>query len=252
MTPRVRLALFGTAALAVLPALFHVLPHLPRFGDHPTPYGDAVTASAPVARQTQNIVTALNFDYRGFDTLGEEFILLCAVTGVTVLLRGARGEETSARPGQVDGRPVLPPSESVTLISRVLGLMILVLGLSIAIHATSTPGGGFQGGVVIASGFLLVLLGEGYRGWRGVIRSEFMDGLEAFGAMLFAVCGFAGLCVGMPFMTNVLPLGTAGSVWAGGLTLVINAGVTCAVGGGFAVLFLEFLEETRVDPGAEE
>lgn len=252
MTPRVRTALFGVAALATLPALIHVLPHMPKFGDHPLPYGDAVTASAPVARQTQNVVTALNFDYRGFDTLGEEFILLCAVTGVTVLLRGARGEETSARPGQVDGRPILPPAEAVTLISRILGVIVLVLGLSISIHATSTPGGGFQGGVVIASGFLLVLLGEGYRGWRAMMRSEVMDGIEALGAMTYVACGFAGLCVGVPFMTNVLPFGTAGSVWAGGLMLVINAGVTCAVCGGFAVLFLEFLEETRVDPGAEE
>lgn len=250
MTPRTRTILFAVAAVAILPALAHVLPHMPHFGDHPLPYGDAVTASSPVARQTQNIVTALNFDYRGFDTMGEEFILLCAVTGVTVLLRGTRGEETSARPGVVDGRPVLPPGEPVTLITRALGVITLLFGLSVSLHATSTPGGGFQGGVVIASGFLLTFLGEGYKGWRALIRSEVMDMLEAVGAMLFVACGFAGLVMGTPFMTNVLPLGTAGSVWAGGLMLVINAGVTCAVAGGFAMLFLEFLEETRVDPGA--
>lgn len=252
MTPRARLALFGTAALAVLPALFHVLPHLPRFGDHPTPYGDTVTASAPVARQTQNIVTALNFDYRGFDTLGEEFILLCAVTGVSVLLRGVRGEQTSARPGRVKGRPILPPGEAITLITRLFGVVTLVLGLSIALHATSTPGGGFQGGVIIASGFLFTFFGEGYSGWRALIHSEVLDAVEAAGALLYVACGFAGMYFGLPFLTNVLPFGTAGSVWAGGLMLVINAGVTCAVLGGFGVLFTEFLEETRIDPGASE
>jgi multicomponent Na+:H+ antiporter subunit B len=251
MTPRVRTALFAVAALGIMPALIHVLPLLPAFGDHPSPYGDAVTASAPVARQTQNIVTALNFDYRGFDTLGEEFILLCAVTGVTVLLRGTRGEETSARPGQVDGRPVLPPGEAITLITRLFGVVTLVFGLSLSLHATSTPGGGFQGGVIIASGLLMVYLGEGYRGWRAMVRSEVMDAFEALGALVYVACGFAGVYYGLPFMTNVVPLGTAGSVWAGGLMLVINAGVTCAVMGGFAVLFIEFLEETRVDPDAE-
>ena len=215
------------------------------------PYGDAVTASSPVARQTQNVVTALNFDYRGFDTLGEEFILLCAVTGVTVLLRGSRGEETSARPGQVDGRPVLPPGEAITLITRLLGVVTMVFGLSISLHATSTPGGGFQGGVIIATGLLMVYLGEGYRGWRAMVRSEVMDAFEALGALVYVGCGFAGVYYGLPFMTNVMPLGTAGSVWAGGLMLVINAGVTCAVLGGFSVLFIEFLEETRVDPDAE-
>ena len=252
MTPRNRTILFAVGALAVLPVLIRVLPHMPRFGDHAMPYGDAVTASSPVDRQTQNVVTALNFDYRGFDTMGEEFILLCAVTGVTVLLRGTRGEETSARPGVVDHRPVVAPGEPVTLITRVLGVVTLVFGLSVSLHATSTPGGGFQGGVVIASGFLLTALGEGYKGWRALVKSEVMDALEAAGALVFVGCGFAGMAMGVPFMTNVLPLGTAGSVWAGGLMLVINAGVTCAVTGGFAMLFLEFLEETRVDPGLEE
>ena len=252
MTPRNRTILFAVGALAVLPVLIRVLPHMPRFGDHAMPYGDAVTASSPVDRQTQNVVTALNFDYRGFDTMGEEFILLCAVTGVTVLLRGTRGEETSARPGVVDHRPVVAPGEPVTLITRVLGVVTLVFGLSVSLHATSTPGGGFQGGVVIASGFLLTALGEGYKGWRALVKSEVMDALEAAGALVFVGCGFAGMVMGVPFMTNVLPLGTAGSVWAGGLMLVINAGVTCAVTGGFAMLFLEFLEETRVDPGLEE
>lgn len=250
MTPKARTTLFAVAVAAVMPALIHVLPSLPRFGDHTLPYGDAVTASAPVARQTQNIVTALNFDYRGFDTLGEEFILLCAVTGVTVLLRGGRGEQTSARPGRVEGRPILPPGEAVTLLARLFGVITLVLGLSVSLHATSTPGGGFQGGVIIAAGFLLVYLGEGYRGWRAMIHSEMLDAIEASGALLYIGCGFAGMYFGLPFLTNVVPLGTAGSVWAGGLMLVINAGVTCAVMGGFGVLFVEFLEETRVDPDA--
>lgn len=252
MTPKARIGLFAVAAAGILPSLFHVLPHLPNFGDHPMPYGDAVTASSPVARQTQNVVTALNFDYRGFDTLGEEFILLCAVTGVTVLLRGSRGEQTSARPGHVEGRPVLPPGEAVTLITRLFGILTLVFGLSTALHATSTPGGGFQGGVIIATGFLLVYLGEGYRGWRAMIQSEILDAFEAAGALLYVACGFAGLYYGVPFLTNVMPFGAAGSVWAGGLMLVINAGVTCAVMGGFGVLFVEFLEETRVDPEAGE
>ena len=192
MTPRNRTILFAVGALAVLPVLIRVLPHMPRFGDHAMPYGDAVTASSPVDRQTQNVVTALNFDYRGFDTMGEEFILLCAVTGVTVLLRGTRGEETSARPGVVDHRPVVAPGEPVTLITRVLGVVTLVFGLSVSLHATSTPGGGFQGGVVIASGFLLTALGEGYKGWRALVKSEVMDALEAAGALVFVGAGSRG------------------------------------------------------------
>lgn len=252
MTPNVRTVLFGIAVLGVVPGFVHVARHMPAFGAHRTPYGDAINGAAPAQRHVANMVSALNFDYRGIDTLGEEFILLCAVTGVTVLLRGSRGEQTSARPGKVEGRRILPPSEAVTLVSRVAGVLTLVLGLAVALHATVTPGGGFQGGVIIASGFLLVYLGEGYPGWRKLIRSDLFDAIEASGAALFALCGFAGMAMGLPYLANMLPLGTFGSVWSGGLMLVINLGVTLAVAGGFAVLFLEFLEETRVEPEQEE
>ena len=58
------------------------------------------------------------------------------------------------------------------------------------------------------------------------------------------------MLAGAPFLTNILPLGTAKDVFSGGLMLVENAGVTLAVAGSFTVLFLEFLEETRAkQPG---
>ena len=45
-------------------------------------------------------MSAVNFDYRSFDTLGEEFMLVCAVTGVVVVLRGNRGEQLGALAGE--------------------------------------------------------------------------------------------------------------------------------------------------------
>jgi multicomponent Na+:H+ antiporter subunit B len=250
MTPRLRLILFALACLCLAPAALHVALAMPVFGAHPLPYGDAINAAAPAERHVSNMVSAVNFDYRGFDTLGEEFMLLCAVTGTTVLLRGNRGESLGAQAGRVKGRPVRPRSEAVTLICRIFGSMIVLFGLYIALHAMTTPGGGFQGGVIIASGTLLVFLGEGYRSWRRVVRSEVLDACEGTGAALYALCGFASMLAGAPFLTNFLPLGTAKDVFSGGLMLVENAGVTLAVAGSFTVLFLEFLEETRAkQPG---
>jgi multicomponent Na+:H+ antiporter subunit B len=250
VTPRLRLILFALACLCLAPAALHVALAMPVFGAHPLPYGDAINAAAPAERHVSNMVSAVNFDYRGFDTLGEEFMLLCAVTGTTVLLRGNRGESLGAQAGRVQGRPVRPRSEAVTLICRIFGSMIVLFGLYIALHAMTTPGGGFQGGVIIASGTLLVFLGEGYRSWRRVVHSEVLDACEGSGAALYALCGFASMLAGAPFLTNILPLGTAKDVFSGGLMLVENAGVTLAVAGSFTVLFLEFLEETRAkQPG---
>ena len=252
MSVRTRRLLFAAACLCVLPGLVHVVMRMPGFGAHPLPYGDAINAAAPGERHLTNMVSAVNFDYRGFDTLGEEFMLLCAVTGVSVLLRGQRGEQRSAKPGITPGRPVPGRSEAVMLISRAGGPLTLLFGLYVALHAMTTPGGGFQGGVIIASGALLIFLGDGYEGWRRMIRSEAMDACEGAGAALYAVCGFASMLLGLPFLQNFLPLGSLGDVFSGGLMLVENAGVTLAVGGGFTVVFIEFLEETRVIPGSDD
>ena len=247
MSRRTRLLLFGAGIVGILPGLAHVLPSIPTFGAHPLPYGDAINAAAPGERHLTNMVSAVNFDYRGFDTLGEEFMLLCAVTGVSVLLRGQRGE-TSTKPGAVPGRPVAPPSDALVLISRVGGPVTLLFGLYVALHAMTTPGGGFQGGVIMASGALLIYFGNGYTGWRRMVRSEAMDACEGGGAALYALCGFASMLLGLPFLQNFLPLGQSGDLFSGGLMLIENAGVTLAVGGGFAITFIEFLEETRIDP----
>lgn len=66
---------------------------------------------------------------------------------------------------------------------------------------------------------------------------------------LYAVCGFVPMAMGLPFLTNVLPLDEPKDLFSGGLMLIVNAGVGFAVAGGFGVLFLEFMEETRSRAG---
>ena len=51
-----------------------------------------INAVAVPERHMTNMATAVNFDYRAFDTLGEEYILFTAVAGLALLLRQARGE----------------------------------------------------------------------------------------------------------------------------------------------------------------
>ncbi len=245
MNGRVRLVLLVLAALVLVPAAVRLAWAMPTFGAHPLPYGDAINDLAPKERRVTNAVTAVNFDYRGFDTLGEEFMLLAAVTGTVVLLRGSRGEETTSKPGVVPGRTIPPRTEASVLVSRVLAPLVLVFGLYVCIHASTTPGGGFQGGVIVASSLLLAFLGGGYTGWRGLVKSPVLDACEGGGALLFAVMGFAALFAGRPFAANILPLGTLKSAWSGGTMFVDNAGVAFAVFGSFSLVFLEFMEETR-------
>jgi multicomponent Na+:H+ antiporter subunit B len=76
--------------------------------------------------------------------------------------------------------------------------------------------------------------------------------MEGGGSLLFLLCGLGPMAAGGVFMENLLPLGTIRDVFSGGLMVIENAGVAVAVIGGFAMLFLEFMEETRAAETEDE
>lgn len=80
MTTRARLMLLMLAFVVLAPAACVVIVALPPFGDPLSHYGTTVDALAPALRNVSNAVAAVNFDIRGIDTLGEESMLLCAIT----------------------------------------------------------------------------------------------------------------------------------------------------------------------------
>lgn len=240
-----RRLLFLILAAAAAAMAVEGLRGLAPFGHYPGPYGDIINAVATRERHVTNMVTAVTFDYRGFDTLGEEYMLFAAVTGVALLLRDARGTAANARPKRVRGRPRRGRGAAVMAAGRLFAPVILVYGIYVVLHAQLTPGGGFQGGVIIASALLLFYLGEGYRQWHEMAPATVLDPLEAAGTGSYAAAGFAGFLSGRAFLTNTLPLGTTGKLVSGGLIMVLNLGVAFAVAAGFALVFVEFLQETR-------
>ncbi len=70
-----------TALLVVTAFLIHP------FGDPPSEMDDYIIANTQRETGANNAVTAVVFDYRGYDTLGEATILFTAVTGVVMLFR---------------------------------------------------------------------------------------------------------------------------------------------------------------------
>ena len=96
-----RLFLFLAAAAGFAAFLLWGLAGLPAFADYRGPYGDLINAVAPAERHLTNMASAVNFDYRGVDTLGEEYILFAAVTGLALLLRKGAGRSRT--------NPAAPP-----------------------------------------------------------------------------------------------------------------------------------------------
>ena len=245
MSRSIRVGAFLVAAVGFAALLAAGMRALEPFGAGRSPYGDVINAAVVPERHATNAVTAVNFDYRGFDTLGEEFILFAAVAGVMILLREGRGESESSRPGGEPDRVHPPRSEAVRLAGVVMIGVVNLVGLYLVLHAQLTPGGGFQGGAILGTGSLLAYLASRYRAYRRVVPKSLLDAAEATGAGLYAAIGIATVAAGGAFLENLLGLGRTKALLSAGTIPLINLAVGLEVAAGFAMLFEEFLEETR-------
>jgi len=236
MTRTVRIGLFSAAAVVLAILLCWTAVDLPDFGNYRGPYGGLLNHVAPAERHVTEVVTATVFDYRGFDTLGEELILFTAVAGVVLLLeQGERGE-----------RP--EPSESIGSDAvRVLGALAVgaavLVGLWLTAFGYVTPGGGFQGGVAIASGIVLLWVATSLRVWGPFGSDSILDPLEGVGAGGYIVIGLAALASGLPFLTNLFGPGRYGTLQSGGSIPFLNWAAALEVTAALLILFSKFLEE---------
>ena len=244
MTARQRTVLFlvGATGLGILLLWGYV--GLPDFGDYRGPYGDVLNAVAVPERHITGVVTAVNFDYRGFDTLGEEFILFAAVVGVAILLRAQRDEEEREPIEFAFGRSAPRTSDAVRTLAVVLVGPTIVTGLYVVAHGHLTPGGAFQGGVVLATALLLVYLASDFSFVRRVAPLPAIEVCEAVGGGAFAVIGLGGLIAGGAYLENFLPLGEIGALNSAGTVPFIDLAVGLEVAAGFVLILVEFLEQT--------
>ena len=238
---RLILASIGVGVIGAL--LLLAISRLPGFGNYPGPYGDMINSLAPFDRHVTNVVAAVNFDYRALDTLGEEFILFAAVSGLVLLLRGAQSQSANAPP--IPGRTDEPASDAVRWLSFALIGAIDLFGIYMILHGHLTAGGGFQGGVILGTASMLVYVAFGYRSYHRLVPKKIVEAAEAVGAGSYIAVGLYGMFLGGAALQNVLPLGQLGALFSGGTIMLLNVTVGIAVAAGFALVFLEFLAQTR-------
>jgi multicomponent Na+:H+ antiporter subunit B len=243
MSDRVRLTLFGVSLAGLLGLMLWAFTGLPDFGHYRGPYGEILNRVAVPERSTTDVVTAVNFDYRGFDTLGEEFILFAAVVGVASILRKLRGERTRQPDDDAAGRHVPETSLPIRLTGLGLVAPTVLVGIYIVAHGHQTPGGGFQGGVILATALLLTYLAGDYMTLRAVGPVWLIELAEGLGAAAFALIGVAGLVAGSAFFENVLGKGIPGELLSSGTIPLSNMAVGLAVTGGFVFMLSEFLQQ---------
>ena len=239
---RKRLFLVGAVGLGAL--MLWGLAGLPDFRTFTPLYGQVINEVAVEERHATAVVTAVNFDYRGFDTLGEEFILFAAVLVLVLLLRRLREEQ----PEPLARRPRHRHTTSAAVRLACVALVgpTVLLAIYITVHGHLTPGGGFQGGVIAATALLLVYLGSDYATMRRLRPMALVETAKSAGALGFVLIGLAGLIAAGAFLENFLPLGTPGELVSAGTIPLLSLSVGIEVAGGFVLLLSEFLDQLLV------
>jgi multicomponent Na+:H+ antiporter subunit B len=121
------------------------------------------------------------------------------------------------------------------------------VGWYLATHAQTSPSGGFQGGVVLATALILIYLAGQFLAFNKISPVALIDTVGAVGAGGFAGVGVAAMVTGAAYLTNVLPLGTSpGAVNSSGTIALISFLVGVEVAAAFTLIVSELLEQTLV------
>ncbi len=220
---RLALPAVGMTALAVIYATFDQ----PRLGDPNAPVHQHVAPwyleMTPELIDIPNVVTAVLGSFRGFDTLGEVFVVFTAAIGVLFLL-GTGWQREAPGPTPAAGlRHHLVPQ----VVGRLLVPFIVLFGLYVQFHGEYGPGGGFQAGAIVAAAFILYGLLEGQAAALQALPPAVLNGLIAGGALLYGGVGVAGILLGGGFLDySVLASDSVKGQQLGLLLIELGVGLT--------------------------
>jgi multicomponent Na+:H+ antiporter subunit B len=215
----------------------------PRLGDASAPAHTHIAAwyleETPRLVDVPNVVTAVLASFRGYDTLGELFVILTAGVGVLFVLRVGGPAAASAEQQRS------PDVQGLRhhLIPRVVGGLLLpfivLFGLYVQFHGDYGPGGGFQAGALIAAGLILYALLEGESAALRLVPPSLLASMTAGGTLLYCAVGAAGLARGGNFLDYSMlardPI--AGQHWG---ILLVELGVGITVTGVLLTIFHAF------------
>jgi multicomponent K+:H+ antiporter subunit A len=258
-TPRARLRRARDVVLAVvagtgLASLAYVIMMRPRgegiarfFMEHALPESGG-----------RNVVNVILVDFRGFDTLGEITVVGIVALAVYKLLRRFRPAPESVRVPQAqrvdandDGRADAgdPLPRGFMQVPAVLGRMLLpvagVISIFFLVRGHNAPGGGFVGGLVMATAFIVQYMMNGTQ-WiesRMRIHPQYSIGI---GLLLAGGAGCAAWPASRNFLANLTWHGTLPFIGEVHLssTLLFDLGVYLLVVGATVLILIALAHQS--------
>ena len=128
-------------------------------------------------------------------------------------------------------------SKIIRTIAQKLFPFIVLFGFYLISHGHLSPGGGFQGGVVLGTAIILLALSHSIEQTEKKFKSRWLNMLEKLGILTLIFLGFLGIFFGYSFLSNFLPLGKPGQIASGGLMLLFNISIGIKVAAGVSVIF---------------
>lgn len=190
----------------------------------PIEFGETVDAETGSA----NMVTSIVVNYRSFDTLGEVTVLFISALSVSILIGTSHNMIARQASGFI-----------LRVGARVVTPLLLLMGFYVITHGHLTPGGGFQGGAMLASAALLMILSDPT--FKPV--KQHLKWLEGTAGTLYVAIGLIGLVMTGYFLKNVLPTGTVGSLFSAGIIPIVYLLVGLKVGSEITSMLTDFMSK---------
>ncbi len=170
-----------------------------------------------------NIVTAVLADYRGFDTMFETTVIfgagvVCFIllrifkkekkewyyrhipTGITIHIKNGREIPVGSEEFERIDTHWIPYDLIIKTICRILIPFLQLFALYVIAHGHHSPGGGFQGGVILGASFILMAVSYNLRIALTRMREKTHALLSPIGVLIYAGTGALCLLLGRNFL----------------------------------------------------
>lgn len=216
------------AAVFMICLLLWTVSYLPEFGDPNAPENNEV-AERYIEKGLEetgavNIVTGMILDYRAFDTFGESCVLFVASCCVLILLRVDKDDDPHSRAAEDMNDRFYEPKRDTILqrVANVLVPLMIVFGIYVVLNGHLSPGGGFSGGAIIGSGFILYLTAYGFEKTQRFMNERVVKILTVSALTFYCFAKSYSFYTGANHLHSIITPGTPGNILSAGLIVYLN------------------------------